>query len=152
MCLQQKPNQFRRNFFGITSVILIYTALTIGIIFSLQHSLWLGITCIAISAFWLLPVAWLFCRKCPVRLNCPHVILGSITKTMPPTVIKPYSRFELFGTLIAILVFVITPQYGLWPHKFWLLLFWIFIAIAAIMARLGLCPTCEHKNCPFKNH
>jgi hypothetical protein len=137
---------------GLTSIILFFIAIGIAAVDLFTVSISLGIVNIVLLPLIFLNVFYWYCRKCPHIMNgtCRHVILGKITHGLFNAVAPAkYSFKEIIFTLLPLIILIIFPQYWLFQNKYLFIAFWIFMLVAVIIVRTGVCTGCKNTNCAF---
>jgi hypothetical protein len=145
--MEKQPKM--RRFNGVMSILLVFAALTIGVVVVFRRSMALGFVDLALAVLWPFPAAWFFCAKCPCRLDCGHVILGAITRILPERKPAPYTWGEAIGMIIPALAAFAFPQYWLWQNTAAFVFFWVLCAAGAVQARFGVCTGCGNTYCPL---
>ena len=137
------------RFYGVAGICLLYGALAIGVVATARHSWTYAAVGIAISALWVVPVAWFYCAKCCCRLDCGHVLLGLITRILPRRKAGAYTLVDGLFTLLPILAAVGYPQFWLAKEIPLLIAFWGLVAVAGAGVPFFVCSECTNAACPF---
>jgi hypothetical protein len=96
-------------------------------------------------------VVYSFCAKCPIRTTgCRHIIIGPITRIIPPRKQSPYSGLDIFFTTIAVLAIVGYPQFTLFSQMPLFISYWITAILLVLEITLFICRGCGNFYCPVK--
>jgi hypothetical protein len=141
----------RSMFHGSLTLMMIFVALIIGSYSIYLYSSFWGWIYLGIVVIGTIVIVNLFCTKCPARITgCPHVLPGFLTRLFPQRENKPYTRSELIGTMLPIILWILIPQFWIWRYPLLGILFCIFLIIPVIQIRIILCPECSNNCCPVK--
>lgn len=147
------------KFPGLTSILFMFVALAIASYSLFANSFILGAVYTLFIPIALLNTLYNYCRKCPhaVDQTCRHVILGMvIMRSFKPLQPSSYTINEYLRALIPLILLFIYPQYWLIANTNLIVLFWLFMAAAVFIIRIGVCSDCRNANCMFcpkaKNH
>jgi hypothetical protein len=90
-----------------------------------------------------------YCAKCACKECCPHVVTGWLARKIDR---QPgaYTRSELTGMIVSLLVMLIPPVIWLIGQPLLLAIFLGLVAIAAAMIWAWLCKTCANLYCPIR--
>ncbi len=96
-----------------------------------------------------LVVVYSFCTKCPIRTaGCRHIIIGPLTKVLPPRKQAAYSTLDIFFTTIAVLAIVGFPQFALFSQMPLFISYWITAILLVLETTLFICRGCGNVYCP----
>jgi hypothetical protein len=139
------------RFHGLTSLELIFLAITLAAVAIFMSAWLLGISYLVAGVVGLTGLLYAYCAKCPCRTHCGHVIPGKIVRSIfPHRQPGPYSLIELAVLGLALLLLLGLPQIWLWQFTGLFLAFWLLTAIALIQIRMIICRTCDNIYCPAR--
>lgn len=143
----------KRNIHGIISILLISTSFAIGIIVMSFYSLLLALLGILTVILFLLLVSALYCSKCKCRDRCLHVLPGIISKMIAKNKVGKYTAFEIVaGVAFPLLIVVVLPQYWLFQHIWFFIVYWFLFVVAGLEISNFVCKKCENKLCPLNKN
>ena len=137
---------------GLISIFVMFMALGIADYELFTGSLLLGAVYMLCIPLVFLNTLYHYCSQCPHadHNTCRHVIFGPIVaKLFKPEAPAPYKPAQILGALIPLAALVIFPQAWLWQNTPLFVLFWVFMMLAGMIVRVGVCPRCENSNCSF---
>jgi hypothetical protein len=138
-----------RQFHGVTSFILVFIALMIGLGVMFAASWLWGLIYLAVMALAPQAILRAYCAKCPCQAHCAHIFPGKAAKAFSRTP-GPYTLLEIGIMVIAVALLVGLPQYWLWPYPTLFVTFWVLSGIAFIQIRAFVCKTCNNIYCPVR--
>ncbi len=138
-----------KRFHGVTSVLFAAVAIVIAIITVFRASVGLGVVYLAICAAASLTIIYAYCAKCACKEHCAHVLPGKAAMIFDRQP-GPYTATEIAALVLAMLLLIGLPQFWLWQYTELFIAFWVLFAIAAIQARIFVCPVCDNTHCPLK--
>lgn len=142
------------KFHGVFSLVLAGCAFLIAVI-AVTTSVWpLGLIYIFLILVSLLSVVYFYCSKCDCKdSGCGHIFPGLLTKllakVLPPRKPGAYNNIEYAATYGPLALIILFPQVWLLKEISLFILFWLFIALAALEIRLYVCKGCQNKKCPL---
>ena len=137
-----------KQFHGITSLTLTAVAIVIAAVTAFQTSWTLGIICLAICLIAPPVIVYAYCAKCACKVHCAHVLPGKVARLFDRAP-GPYSKAEMSGMTLSLLLLIGVPQLWLWRSIGLLIVFWILIVFAVMQIRLFVCKTCGNTHCPL---
>lgn len=141
--------QINRDLYGITSLIFILTAILLADIYLFENKVVWGFIYslfILISNFFII---YVFCRKCPCKRECRHIIPGRLAQAFKVKPDGPYSIFEKISIGILLLILAGLPQIWIWKSTDIFFAFWILIIIGLTQIRTVVCKGCKNSFCPI---
>ena len=138
----------RKKIIGIFCLMLTGVAIGIGLAAIASESIPAGMLYIGILIGGALLVSYSYCTKCSVRLlACGHVFVGQMTRILPARVQTNYTVWDVLGIMVAFGAMLGFPQYWLWQHTVWLILFWA-LALASVVGNCAfVCKNCDNAKC-----
>jgi hypothetical protein len=139
-----------RQIHGILSLVLIAAAVITALAAIFPSSLfWALIYITGILASSLI-IVYSFCAKCPCRhTSCGHVLPGALTWFFPRREEGPYTLADTVGVVVPLVFLVVFPQYWLFSHTVYFILFAAFWILAAADIQFFVCRDCANTCCPF---
>jgi len=137
------------TFHGITSILLIFTSLVIGLyqisVYSSSYALIYGFS-LLIGSYIIIQV---YCTKCPCKeYKCAHFFPGFIARFLPAQKPGRYKPTEIF-TVIAIIIFWLGfPQKWLYQNGDLAIIFWLLLITGFYQIVRFVCPKCDNEFCP----
>jgi hypothetical protein len=120
--------KMKGRFHGVFSLILIFAAVIVALIYMLNLSGRLGLAYLAIILIANPIVLYSYCAKCLCREDaCSHVFPGKLTRLLPGRQQKPYTFGDYFWTGISLVALLGFPQIWLWQSKSLFIAFWILL-------------------------
>jgi hypothetical protein len=138
-----------RKFHGVFSLGFFAISIVAGCISILGESMSMGLLYVGIMLIAPLIVIYSFCSKCICRLDgCGHLLPGKLTKYLPEREQGPYTFWDIFWTVIPLIVLFLFPQFWLWKNKILVVIFWSSCLIGLFELLLFVCKNCTNENCP----
>jgi hypothetical protein len=138
-----------KHFHGVISLLLIFAAVAISLIYLLTVSVGLGLVYLVIILVSNPIVLYSYCAKCLCREDaCSHVLPAKLTRWLPARKQGPYSFGDYFWTAFGLVALLGFPQVWLWQNKALFVLFWIAIVTSLLEIFFLVCPKCKNENCP----
>ncbi len=123
----------------VATIFAIYSIAIKSILFSALYTLFVFV------AFGL--IIYTFCRKCKTRNDCSHVFFGPITRLMPESRSKVYSKSDYYITGLLVFLVVILPQYWLWQLTVLPYLYLGLLAVIGLQINKYVCAKCNNTAC-----
>ena len=137
------------KFHGVVSLLLIFAAVIIALIYMLTLAGNLGLVYLAIIIVANPIVLYSYCAKCLCREEaCSHVVPGMLTRFLPTRKQGPYTWGDYVWTGVPLIVLLGFPQVWLWQNKTLFVVFWILLVVGLIEILFLVCPRCQNENCP----
>lgn len=149
--MEHNTLSMRGKFHGVFSLVLIFAAVGVALIYMFNLSgapgmIYLAVIIIAIPA-----VLYSYCTKCTCRDGaCSHVLPGRLTRLLPARKPGPYSLMDYLVTGLSLIALFGFPQLWLWQTKIIFVVFWIILASALVEILFLVCRTCNNNSCPIK--
>ena len=138
------------KFHGVFSLILIFAAVGLALVYMLNLSAVLGAAYLAIIIVAVPVVLYSYCAKCSCREGaCSHVLPGRLIRLLPARRPGPYSLPDYLATALALIALLGFPQIWLWHNKIVFVVFWVILLAALAEILFLVCRTCNNQNCPI---
>lgn len=139
-----------RQHHGVLSLLILLTAIIIGINGIARVSLITAVIYVVFSIIGFTIVIYSFCSKCPCRLNsCGHVFPGKITKMLPKRDESAYRIADYLGALVPLVFILLFPQLWLTNNLLLLVAFWLLVLFALTEIYFKVCKGCSNCYCPM---
>ena len=139
----------RGKFHGVFSLTLLVVAFIIAFIAIFMQSATTAVIYLLFLVSSALIITYLFCAKCPCRLNsCGHILPGLLTRVLPKREEGKYTLPELAAVAIAMGTPVLIAQRWLWEERNLFIAFWALVIVGGLEAILFVCKACDNKYCP----
>ena len=140
------------KFHGVVSLLLIFAAVIVALIYMLSLAINLGLVYLAIIVTANPIDLYASCAKCLCREDaCSHVLPGKLTRLLPARKQGPYTNGDYFWTGVSLIALLGFPQVWLWQNKTLFFVFWILLVVGLIEILFLVCPRCRNENCPNCN-
>jgi len=140
-----------RNFHGVFSLVLVYAAVIIALIYLLDLSAALGSVYLAIVVISNPIVLYAYCAKCVCRKEaCGHVFPGKLTRLLPERKQGPYTFGDYFWTCVSLMALLGFPQVWLWQNRILFVSYWILLLVGLAEILFLVCRACGNENCPVR--
>jgi hypothetical protein len=137
------------RFHGVLSLLFVFTAVMMVLIYLLSLSVGLGLVYLAIIIIANPLVIYAYCGKCLCREHaCSHVFPGKLTRFLPPRKQGSYTIADYAWTGIAFVALLGFPQAWLWHSSILFAVFWLLLIVGLIEILFRVCPRCQNKHCP----
>jgi hypothetical protein len=139
-----------KQFYGIIGLCMLVASILVGLYGISASSV--TAACCYLAGIIVLFIVFIaaFCAKCPVRDRCVHVVIGMLTRLVPPRPAGPYRRLELLAVCLFFGFVAIFPQYWLIGDPFLLVAFWILFAGEWVLTRSTCCAGCGNRFCMLR--
>lgn len=134
---------------GVFSLTLVMLAFILGIVVVFMSSIIVGAVLAAILILFYIFIPKLVCAKCPSRENCGHVVLGKLSQTFSPYCVKNMGLGDLIVLVFFMVPLVVVPQFWLYKHLVFLIVYWALMLIGGADILLFVCPACGNIKCPL---
>jgi hypothetical protein len=147
----QISESMNRQQHGMLSLVLLGASAVLAFFFIGRSSILLAILYGCVLGLSGIAILYSFCAKCMCRdTTCGHVIPGLLTHYLPRRVSGRYSRADLAGIILPVIVSLAYPQYWLIGNLWGWSAFWIVTIGALVEIRLYVCSGCTHRYCPAR--
>lgn len=136
------------NIHGIISMLLVFDATVVAFISIARQSVAMAGIYLSLFIAFLVLVSLVYCTKCTCRKHCNHLIMGWVSQKLGKKKYGAYTTKELvFGVVLPFLPVLLIPQFYLYHHLLYLVLYWVLFAIAAVEINLYVCRGCRNTKC-----